>query len=207
MSHTDKLEPIVLGLIPDDLGSIRILDAGLGFGLWGFILRTRRKGNPYIVGVEPFEPYIESQRRVKIYDELHNMTVQEYFQENPNAKFHFILFCEVAEHIKKQEALRVIRDLRLHLNPGGLLIVSTPDGQSAGAPMFSGNVLNKHLCGFREKDLTEEGFDVQSIRITQYGRVVDLFANLWFLLKLGRRPVTHELVALFRYNHLNRGFS
>jgi hypothetical protein len=33
MSHTSKLDSVVLGLIPDDMGNTRVLDAGIG-GLW-----------------------------------------------------------------------------------------------------------------------------------------------------------------------------
>jgi 2-polyprenyl-3-methyl-5-hydroxy-6-metoxy-1,4-benzoquinol methylase len=176
---------------------MRILDMGFGFGSWGFTLRTRKLGNPYIVGVEPFKPYADAQKQIKIYDEVHNMTAQEYFEENQKIEFDLILFCEVAEHMDKQDAINTIRTLKKHLAKGGLLIVSTPDGRTEGAPMFDGNVLNAHLCGFRAEELEREGFDVKYIGITQYGRAVDLFAKLWYLLKLHRRPVTRELLAFY----------
>jgi len=143
------------------------------------------------------KPYADAQKQVKIYDEVHNMDAHTYFEEHPNEKFDLILFCEVAEHMEKQNAIQAIRTLKKHLAQGGLLIVSTPDGQTEGAPMFDGNVLNAHLCGFRTEELEVEGFEVKHIGITQYGRAVDLFANLWYLLKLHRCPVTHELLAFY----------
>ena len=197
MSHTDRLNPTVLEALPDDIGSMRILDMGFGFGSWGFTLKTKKTGKPYIVGVEPFKPYADAQRQVRIYDEVHNMNAQTYFKEYPDEKFDLILFCEVAEHMEKQEAFQAIRALKKHLAQGGLFIVSTPDGRTEGAPMFDGNVLNAHLCGFRAEEFEREGFEVKHIGITQYGKAVDLFANLWFLLKLHRRPVTHELLAFY----------
>jgi 2-polyprenyl-3-methyl-5-hydroxy-6-metoxy-1,4-benzoquinol methylase len=185
-------------MLPEDLTNMRILDMGFGFGSWGFTLKTRKTGIPHIVGVEPFKPYADAQKQVKIYDEIHNMTAQTYFKEYPNEKFDVIFFTEVAEHMEKKDAIEAIRTLKKHLSRGGLLIVSTPEGRTEGAPMFNGNVLNAHLCGFNAEELKREDFEVRHVLITQYGRAVDLFANLWYLLKLRRRPVTHELLAFYR---------
>jgi 2-polyprenyl-3-methyl-5-hydroxy-6-metoxy-1,4-benzoquinol methylase len=197
MSHPERIDSTVLSAMPDDLANMRILDMGFGYGSWGFMLRTRKTGNPYIVGVEPHKPYTEAQRRVKIYDEVHNMTAQEYFEGHHNEKFNVELFCEVAEHIEKKDAIATIRNLKKHLDKGGLLIVSTPDGTSPGAPMLDGNKRMVHLCGFRAKDLEREGFNVKHISTTRYGKVADFLTTVWFLLKLHRRPVIRGLLAFY----------
>jgi SAM-dependent methyltransferase len=199
MSHCITIEPVVLGLVPDDLKNMRILDVGIGHGQWGFILRSRKLGHPYIVGIEPHPQYIEWAKRVGLYDELHNMTAQQYLAGNPDTKFDAILICEVVEHDTRENSIKLLKDLEARLNQGGRIILSTPLGHSAGAPDYDGNALNAHPSGFRPEDFTRLGYSVEEVEregsLNRLGHIVGPIAWVWFTLRRGRRPVTHSVVA------------
>jgi len=70
MSHSQLLTAPVLGFLPDDLGHRVVLDVGCGFGEWGFIIRTRKHGSPFLIGVDVWRPYLERIQSLNIYDEL-----------------------------------------------------------------------------------------------------------------------------------------
>jgi 2-polyprenyl-3-methyl-5-hydroxy-6-metoxy-1,4-benzoquinol methylase len=196
LSHHKSIEHNIMGLIPESLGGYTILDAGTGEGLWGFLLRSQKRGEPTIIGVEPFTKHIEDLRRVHLYNVLYGVTAQQYLVDHPHQYFDLILLLEVVEHMSKPESFKMLEDLEKRLNPGGLLIVSTPDGFSEGAEGYAGNEVNRHVSGWNTGDFTSRGFTVFRVRKgVNWGFVVNAFASLWFIFKQGRLPVTHTVVA------------
>lgn len=196
MSHHRTIEQTVFSVMPIDIGGLRILDIGMGEGLWGFILKTQKMGRPYIVGVEPFVDHITNLKKVNIYDELYAMMGQTYLEMKPDEKFDIILLLEVIEHDTKEESIKLIKSLEKRMNHGGLMIVSTPDGFSEGAKGYAGNDANKHMSGWSRTELQDLGYIVQSIRKdVNWGRVPNWFASFWYMLRLHRMPVTKSLIA------------
>ena len=198
MSHSITIQPTVLSLLSENLEGKRVLDVGIGHGQWGYILRTWKPGHPYIIGVEPYVPYIENAGRVGIYNELHTMTGQQYLAENLEAKFDAILLCEVLEHHRiKEEAWDLLEELEKRLNPGGILILSTPDGHSTGAANYDGNELNDHPIGFRAREFVDRGYQTKRILKEGFtlGHIVGPIAFVWWTLRWRRRPATHTVVA------------
>ena len=193
-----NIRPKILCLLPDDLNEKKILDVGIGYGKWGYILRTWKQGNPYIVGIDPYSLYIENVKRVQIYNEVYCMTAQQYLTEKPNARYDIILFCEVIEHhLTKEEAWATLEQLETRLNPGGILILSTPDGHSRGAAMCDGNELNDHPIGFHASEFEKRGYETTRIlkEIFMLGHVIGPLAYVWFTLRWGKPPATHTVVA------------
>ena len=196
MSHHRTIEQTVFSILPIDIGGLKVLDVGMGEGLWGFILKTQKNGKFHLTGVEPFIDHIFNLKKVHIYDELYPMKGQQYFEFYPEAKFDIILLLEVIEHDTKEESIKLIKSLEKRMNHGGLMIVSTPDGFSEGAKGYAGNDANKHMSGWSRTELQDLGYITQSIRKdVNWGRVPNWFASIWYMLRLHRMPVTRSLIA------------
>lgn len=197
MSHSITIEPKILSLLPENLDGKRILDVGIGHSMWGFLIRTWKKGRPYIVGVDPFPLYIENASRLDLYDELYTMTGQQYLEEHPD-QFDYIIICEVMEHHQTKEAAwSLLKSLESRVKPGGTLILSTPDGKSFGGPMFDGNELNDHPIGFSHKEFSAKGYRIERIIKEGFslGHIVGPIAKAWWTLRWRHPPATHTTVA------------
>lgn len=187
MAHNINIESKVLSLLPDDLEGKRILDVGIGHGLWALILRSWKRGNPYIVGVDPCEVYTRNARHVGLYDELYCQTGQQYLVDNPGETFDIILICEVLGYLKtKKDAFSLLTGLESRLQPGGVLILSVPDGKSNSSP-------HVFKCG----DFTAQGYQVERIIKEGFslGHIVGPIAKTWWTLRWGQPPATHTTVA------------
>jgi SAM-dependent methyltransferase len=198
MSHSITIQPTILSLLPDDLEGKRILDVGIGHGQWGYILRTWKKGHPYIIGVEPYEPYVVHARRVDVYDELHCMTGLQYLEENPDSRADIVLLCEVLEHHQtRAEAWKLLEGLESRVRPGGILILSTPDGPGSGPSTYDGNELSSHPIGFSAGDFASRGYQTRRIlrEGCSLGHVVGPIAYVWWTLRRRRRPILASIVA------------
>jgi 2-polyprenyl-3-methyl-5-hydroxy-6-metoxy-1,4-benzoquinol methylase len=199
LSHHKSIEHKILDLIPTNLLGETVLDVGVGEGLWGFLLRTQKRGNPRIIGVEPFEKHIQDLSRVQIYDEIHHMKGQQYLEEHPETAADIVLLLEVVEHDSKENSLKLIERLEKRVKPGGIIIISTPDGFSEGAEGYAGNDANKHMSGWNAADFRWRGYTVlKEQKGVNWGFMVNTFAVLWYFLRRGRRPVTKTIVAYRR---------
>jgi 2-polyprenyl-3-methyl-5-hydroxy-6-metoxy-1,4-benzoquinol methylase len=188
-----------MDLLPQNLVDKTVLDVGTGEGSWGYMLRTQKRGTPRLIGVEPFTKHVEDLKRLPIYDELHNCSGQQYLADHPKESFDIILLLEVVEHDSKEESHKLLASLEGRLNPGGLMIVSTPDGFSEGAEGYAGNEDNRHVSGWRAADFRWRGYTIFKVRKgVNWGFVVNTVAALWFIFKQGRKPVTHTIVAYRR---------
>jgi 16S rRNA G1207 methylase RsmC len=49
MSHSPLLNDLILKVLPEDLNGVIILDVACGYGDWGFLMRTRKGGVPYLL--------------------------------------------------------------------------------------------------------------------------------------------------------------
>jgi 2-polyprenyl-3-methyl-5-hydroxy-6-metoxy-1,4-benzoquinol methylase len=186
----------VLALLPESLDGLTILEIGVGEGLWGFLLRTQRRGSFRLIGVEPFRKHIEDLGQLPVYSELHAEKAQRYLADAPNVSADIILLLEVIEHETRENGLELLGQLERRVAPDGLIVVSTPDGFSEGAEGYAGNELNRHLCGFKATDFTSRGYTVRRIRKdVNWGLVVNVLASAWYTIRRGRRPVTHGIVA------------
>lgn len=47
-----------------------ILDVGCGYGEWGFFIRTRKVGLPYMIGTDTWRPHLNRLCPLGIYEEL-----------------------------------------------------------------------------------------------------------------------------------------
>lgn len=187
--HDPNLEQPVFRQLPESLEGLIILDVGFGRGIWGYLLKTLLTGKPHIIGVEPYAPYCDNQRKLPVYDEVFNDTIEDYLRDHPATRFDVILASEVLEHLDPDTALNVMDELKKRLAKDGVLIITVPDGWTPGGEGFDGNKLHKHNSGFDVVDFTQRGYTTTLIpRLHISGRVPVLLGTAWHVFRRGKKP-------------------
>ncbi|GAH69329.1 unnamed protein product, partial [marine sediment metagenome] len=59
MFHSTLIENPILKLISEKMNQSIILDVAQGSGVWGFHIKTIVRGNPVMVGIDIWYPYIK----------------------------------------------------------------------------------------------------------------------------------------------------
>jgi len=157
MSHSQLLNAPVLGFLPDDLGHRVVLDVGCGFGEWGFIIRTRKHGSPFLVGVDVWRPYLERIQSLNIYDEL----IQVEIPRIPLKKksIDVSLACEILEHLQKNVGYELMKELEKVTK--NMIIVSAP--LNIPQEEVHGNPFQRHISEWLPEDFTKFGYETKVI--------------------------------------------
>jgi len=169
MSHIKFLDTYILELFPFNCDKKKILDVACGCGSWGFKIRFEKGGNPFLIGLDIYKPYLKKLKRTKIYNDLicadaKNIPIRSRI-------FDFVIACEVIEHMKKQDGLKLLKELERVSK--GRVILSTPLGflkQQA-----SNNVYEKHISSWWPKDFLEMHYNHMVIYDINLPRKLELF--------------------------------
>jgi trans-aconitate methyltransferase len=122
-----------------------VLDVGVGDAIWGEIVR-RLFPDCILYGVEIFSDYIKD-RHHRIYDHIFIEDIRDFeFVEGD-----MIIFGDVLEHMKKEEALEVVRRA---MEKFKFAIINSPLGFLAQNPVH-GNEHERHICGLKPEDFCE----------------------------------------------------
>jgi len=146
-----------------ELRPASVLDIGLGFGKYGFLLReyldvqAGQDGEPRyrkeewkvrIDGVETFADYITPLQRM-IYDEIHVADVRNAIHEL--GAYDLVLMCDVIEHIPKAEALNLLQAILHRCNLG--VVLTTPAVHYEQGALY-GNPAEQHVSEWRSSDFS-----------------------------------------------------
>jgi SAM-dependent methyltransferase len=139
----------------------RILDLGIGFGLYGAVVREWQD-----LGVQPWSTYLAGVEAWAAYGnplwDLYNLvvvdTIQNYLS-SANEVFDFILMTDVIEHFTKDEGAWVLDAMRDRLSPGGRALVGTPGLFFEQGAAF-GNEFECHRSLWTAEDFLTRGFSV-----------------------------------------------
>jgi len=152
----------ILNIIALELNHKRpetLLDCGAGSGLYGALARQYVDmgygTNCKIVGIEPFYEY--KNPNWGHYDFMYVNTIQGFLSLENQDKFDMILFLDVIEHLPKLEGAELLIKLINRLNPGGVLLVSTP-GEWVPQKAEHGNELETHVSYWEPRDFV--GFTI-----------------------------------------------
>jgi len=157
-------------LFPRNLDGFTILDCACGRGSWCFFIRTQIEGIPYIEGFELFIPYIENLIKLNLYDRVYELDIRKV--KGLEIKFDIILVMNVLEHLEKDEALKVLKDLEEMSQYR--LIVSLPIGKHTQGVGPDGNVFEIHRSTFQPKEMERYGYKIKCFyRHTRILRFVD----------------------------------
>jgi len=134
-----------------------VLDAGCGFGLWGFLSRLyldvfpgrryREDWQVRIEGIEVFPKYIMPHQKF-LYDEIHIGKIEEIVDRLD--AFDLYIFGDVLEHLEKDVGIRVLEIARRKATKGVLINIPLGDGWCREAP--DENVYEAHLSAWELDD-------------------------------------------------------
>lgn len=143
-----------------------ILDMGTGFGKYGVLCREylevwnkrydRNDWEIKIDGIEVFKKYLTPIHHY-VYDTVVTSDIRSIVKLKD---YDLVLLFDVIEHLNKEEALELIRNLRKKAKK---ILISTPNGFMLQESWF-GNEYERHKCGFKEEDFKE--FNANVIQIT-----------------------------------------
>jgi tetratricopeptide (TPR) repeat protein len=134
-----------------------VLDAGCGFGLWGFLSRLyldvfpgrryREEWQVRIEAIEVFPKYIMPHQKF-IYDEIHIGKIEEIVDRLD--AFDLYIFGDVLEHLEKDVGIRVLETACRKTNKGVLINIPLGGGWCREAP--DENVYEAHLSAWELED-------------------------------------------------------
>ena len=178
-----KNEPVIEALREELKFCTSVLDIGCGqssmiqYVPW--ILKS--------VCVEIWEPYIDESKKHSIHTSYVHSDVTEFV---PFRKYDAVMCFDVIEHIDKDKAIKLIKDMITWADKKVLIYV--PNGfQAQEDPYNDGNKYQKHVSAWSPKDFTKLGFKVigyagwkyfrssgGDIRIKKIGRARDMLQSL-----------------------------
>ncbi len=113
------------------------------------------KSIEYSMGVEAFEPSLETSKLRKIHSEYITDNILNVDFEKDS--FDAVIIIEVIEHLDKNDALNLIE--RANKWAKKRVIITTPNG-FLSQNVYDSNVLQNHLSGFNVKELKDLSFKV-----------------------------------------------
>lgn len=175
--------------IPDVLKRIqklqprRVLDVGIGFGKWGFLLREyletwHDRVHPdswktEIHGVEVWEPYTKLPWIETLYNKIFNEDIRSFAKE-ADASYDVIICGDVIEHLPKTEAIDVLK--RLLRLTRKTLVLSIPLGQEwLNNQIVDQNPYEKHRSAWSRVDIEDLGRVTQAIQFSVGTKHVGLY--------------------------------
>jgi 2-polyprenyl-3-methyl-5-hydroxy-6-metoxy-1,4-benzoquinol methylase len=165
---------------PLPLPSFSILDVGMGFGKWGFLIRDTFEvmaGQNFkkadwkidITGVETFDKCITPIQK-QVYNKIIKRDIFDSIDEL--VKYDLIIMGDVIEHIEKPKAYKLLNELFKHTEN---ILVSTPLGfMPQGA--WAGNENERHVSGWELSDFKD--YNVVEHRVLKDDLYTDILKNI-----------------------------
>jgi len=137
----------------------RVLDIGIGFGMWGFLARnygvmwdptlTKEKYHNWkneitVDGIEISKDLITPLQEL-IYNKIYIGNMLDIIPKL--GKYDLIIMGDVIEHVTKEEAISFLKIVR----EKGPIILTTPDYWNEGKAIM-GNEHEKHKCWIKDED-------------------------------------------------------
>lgn len=137
-----------LEYLPKDKNA-RILDLGCGIGEFvGFCLEKEYSN---VIGVDTSAENIEYCRKTYEGATFALVDMFDYLDENTSKdKFDCIIFNDVIEHLTKNEVIDVLGKIKANLNPGGNVIIKTPNMANPFVNTAGRYIDFTHETGFTE---------------------------------------------------------
>lgn len=141
-----------------------VIDIGAGEGKWGKLLKGKVN---LIDGIEVWKPYINRFKLHSLYDTLYEIDLRDF---KPDKKYNVVILGDVLEHLKREEALSVLTNLKTQVEIIFLTIPVTVCIQDGNA---IGNPYETHHYHWSDKEIRYElGFDILNFSVNENGLVV-----------------------------------
>jgi len=171
----------------DKVKSSTILDIGVGFGIWGYLMYMLRKPK-LLIGIDIDLNYLLTLRKHNIYDCLIRASASTLpFKERV---FDYVLSIEVIEHLNKVSGEKMIIELERVCKRK--IVVTTPNGYLEQHPYIA-TESEIHRSGWSAQEFKQKGYKVHGIglrgtsflrsrrSLTLYGMLNHLSVPLTFL--------------------------
>jgi SAM-dependent methyltransferase len=189
MSHHPLLNEHVLNLLPSKIDGLVILDVGCGYGEWGFFIRTRKVGLPYMIGADIWRPHLERLCPLGIYEGLIQVKVPILpFKEK---SVDVSLACEILEHLPKHDGYLLLNELERVSR--SLIIVSSPMGWPQEE--IYGNPYESHISEWKPEEFENLGYKVKvvdAVALPRTLKLVDRLRRAFFRLPVPRLIIAHK---------------
>lgn len=136
-----------------------VLDIGVGFGKYGFLVREYAGGFPLpteekelllVDGIEIYEPYIQPIHKL-LYDSLYIGDATKLIK---NVDIYDLILCiDVLEHVLKETGLLFLKDIKQHSK---IALVALPRSPAVQEGLF-GNVHEAHISSWCMEELAQFG--------------------------------------------------
>ncbi|MFX0204885.1 MAG: class I SAM-dependent methyltransferase [Candidatus Hodarchaeota archaeon] len=185
----------ILDLLPENLDGHRILDCGMGEGYNAYLIRTVLKGSPYIEGFDIFEPFVDIQNKLGLYDYVYCDDIMNVVKRMKE-KFDFILITAVIEHLHKEDSIFVLKKLKE--NTKKRLIVSTPFNEKLikRQKLYQDNPYNEHISQWKEIDLNRLDFKTFTYDLRTVTTSIKILDNIRRFITL-KGESGHGIIAWF----------
>lgn len=151
MSHPLEYHNFVMAEV-DKFESSTILDVGVGFGIWGYLMRVLRKPS-LLVGIDVDLNYLLASKEHNIYECLALASASSLpFREKV---FDYVLAIEVIEHLPKGDGERMLTELERVCKRK--IMLTTPNGY-----------LEQHPCVAPESEIHKSGWSAEELRRKGY---------------------------------------
>jgi len=183
--HTEWEANLILNILPNDFNSV--LDIGCGLGYWGFMLRTRIDRDFNLIGLDCYEPYIKTLKKMNIYDDLILLDLEE-ISELPFCDncFDVSMSFHVIEHLKKNTGYMLINEIKRISKRKA--IISCPSGDRLTVGKRLNDMIKEkkkpHVSCWDKKDFTENNFNVKVFDTKKTRKAIWLSWYLFYLFRL-----------------------
>lgn len=137
-SRFETIEPVLIAVQTRHPQSV--LDVGAGYGIYGVHFRSILDGNPVtgrllnnpatwqtrIDAFDIYPAYLQTPLAQYIYDDIIIGDIRNCMHLITRT-YDFIMLGDVIEHVEKPDGIRVIGELYNKLNPGGFMVIITPN--------------------------------------------------------------------------------
>jgi len=131
-----------------------ILDIGAGAGKYGKLLRSALP-DCKIDAVEPTPKYINDFGLKSIYNNIYEMNIEQYLDQNPKQRYEVVIIGDMLEHLYRSKVVDYL-DFLLYKSHFVLCIWPTNFPQDD----YNGNGYECHRSNFKLKDLSDK-FEVE----------------------------------------------
>lgn len=148
-----------------------ILDVGVGSGTYGNMIRRNiTTPSPFIMGVEAFEPYVETFSLHSFYDKLWIGDIREFPWDDHPYIWDVIIFGDVLEHMPEEDAVKVWDRALMHTKTALISLPIVPYPQGA----VNGNEFERHHATYSPKTALKA---FKSTRFIHVGRQIGVLVR------------------------------
>jgi len=176
------MSEVVLEFIPSDLNRMLVLDVGCAKGYLGYQIRTKKSGNPTVLGLDLWVPYIKEVRSfhadyVRIYDDL--IMADARYMPFRGQVFNLLIASELLEHLPREDGFRLLKEMERISKDR--IITSTPS-RFFEQEQLDNNPYQRHVSRWKEEDFVKSGYEVKVV----YGKSLNLGEKIGLITRLSK---------------------